>query len=137
MHFLYLYPTLSLQITDSFPPLFLTFKSFVYTSLHTRCPSQQPHTLSLVPSCLCHCLHFTHFNGCVRGIALLVVSAFLLVCVRHALHPASCVASCISALRVSSLHLCVSLSPCFCISPHFLSNFVTTHFITASYHTSF
>jgi hypothetical protein len=108
-------------------PLFLTFKSLVYASLHTRCPSQQPHTLSLVLSCLCHCSCFMHFDGCVCSIAPLVASAFPFVRVHRTLHPVLCLASLCCVFR-----LCI-----FCVFFMLLLNFVTAHFIIALYHTLF
>ena len=95
------------------------FKSLVYASLCTHCPSQRPHThtLSLVLSRPCHCSCLMHFDGCVHSVAPLVLLAFPFVHVCCALHP---------ALRLASLccvfHLCIFACLClriFCISLHF------------------
>jgi hypothetical protein len=52
-------------------------------------------------------------------------------------HTVSCVASCIFALCVLSLCLCMSSSPCFLCFSMSLSNFITAHFVIALYCTSF
>ena len=108
-------------------PLFLMFKSLVYTSLCTHCPYWWPHTLSLVPLCHCHCLCFAHFDGCVCSIAPLFV--FIMHCILHCV-----LCLCVACLVSVSLHVFISMFLCFSA---FLLNFVTMHFVTALYHTLF
>ena len=98
------------------PPLLLTFKSLVYASLCTHCPSRWPHTLSCsFTSLSLSALHALQWlcsqHSTFGGISISIYSCLL--------HTVSCVASCIFALQVLSLHLCMSASPHFCISLHF------------------
>ena len=100
--------------------LSLSLRSIAYwlffsTTTHT-------HSLSLAPLRLNHHSHFAHFDGCVRGVAPLVASAYLVVRVHHILHPALHLVSLRCVFR-----LCVFLRV-FAL----LSNFITTHFISCA-----